>query len=100
MPEVPAVSCVVDDDAMVRTALTRLLRAAGCPTEAFASAEAFLRRPHREVCTGLILDVDLPDHSGRKLAHSTTAAKSHMPIIVLTAREPSAADACPRRAVA
>jgi FixJ family two-component response regulator len=100
MSEAPAVICVVDDDAMVRKAITRLLRAAGFTTEAFESAEAFLRSPHRAACTCLILDVDLPGQSGRELAHSFTTAKNHMPIIFLTAREARAADACPSRAVA
>jgi FixJ family two-component response regulator len=99
MPEIQVVICVVDDDAMVRKAIARLLRAAGFTTETFASAETFLRSPHQEVCTCLILDIDLPGQSGRELAHSFTAAKSHVPIIFLTAWEPRAADACPSRAV-
>jgi FixJ family two-component response regulator len=100
MPEATAVICVVDDDAMVRKAIARLLRSAGFATETFESAEAFLRSPHRDACTCLLLDIDLPGQSGQELAHSFTAAKSHVPIVFLTAREPSAADACPSRAVA
>ena len=99
MPEAQAVICVVEDDPMVRRALARLLRSVGFTTETFASAETFLHSPHREACTCLILDIDLPGQSGRELAHSFTAAKSHVPIIFLTAREPRAADACPSRAV-
>jgi FixJ family two-component response regulator len=99
MPEIQVVICVVDDDAMVRKAIARLLRAAGFTTETFASAETFLRSPHREVFTCLILDIDLPGQSGWELAHSFTASQSHVPIIFLTAREPRAADTCPSRAV-
>jgi FixJ family two-component response regulator len=89
MPEPHVVICVVDNEAVVRTALARLLRSVGFTTETFA-----------EACTCLILDVDVPGQSGRELAHSLTVAQSHVPIIVLTAREPSAADAGPSRVVA
>src|SRR5262249_32709512 len=93
MPEAQAVIGVVDDDALVRKALARLLRVAGFTVETFESAEAFLHSPHCEACTCLILDVDVPGQSGRELAPSFAGAKSHVPIILLTAREPSAADA-------
>ena len=36
---------VVDDDATTRTAVTRLLKAAGVQAEVFASAEEFFARP-------------------------------------------------------
>jgi FixJ family two-component response regulator len=85
---------------MVRKAITRLLRATGFTTAAFESAEAFLRSPHCEACTCLILDIDLPGQSSRELAHALTAAKNCVPIIFITAREPRAADACLSRAVA
>jgi FixJ family two-component response regulator len=58
---------VVDDDASVRRALTRLLTAAGYTVEAFASAPELLAR---EPLTGpgcLILDLLLPGLSGLDL---------------------------------
>ena len=100
MPEAHVVICVVDDDAMVRKALARLLQVEGFTVETFESAEAFLGSSHHEACTCLLLDIDLPGQSGRQLAHTFTAVKSHIPINFLTAREPRADDASSSRAVA
>ena len=100
MIEAKTIIGVVEDDPLVRRAITRLLLSAHFAVETFESAEAFLRSPHREACTCLLLDVDLPGQSGRELAHTLTAAKSHVPIIFITAREPHAADPYFRRAVA
>ena len=40
----PATVFIVDDDASVRTGLSRLLRASGFDVEAYASGEAFVAR--------------------------------------------------------
>ena len=99
MPEAKTGIGIVEDDARVRRAIARLLRSAPFAIETFESAEAFLCRPHREACTCLLLDLDLPGgQSGRELADTLTATQSHLPIIFLSAREPRATNTCPSRA--
>ena len=51
---------VVDDDAPVRKALSRLLRSAGFDVMAYGSAEEFLRRTQEHGVACLVLDLHLP----------------------------------------
>jgi FixJ family two-component response regulator len=51
---------VVNDDVSVRRAVTRLLRAYGLQTMAFASAEAFLQTGSWKPEACLILDAQMP----------------------------------------
>jgi FixJ family two-component response regulator len=76
---------LVDDDASVRRALTRLLKSIGLETVAFASAEAFLQaRPWvPEAC--LILDVQLPGMTGWELVDYLRAIDTKIPVIIMTA---------------
>ena len=75
---------VVDDDADVRRALTRLLRAAGYDASEFGSAHEFLAAHDSEVAGCLLLDVAMPDVDGLELQESLIAAGSPRPIIFLT----------------
>ena len=77
---------VVDDDAAVLKGLSRLLRAAGWPTETFASPDMFLqqRDPGRAGC--LILDVAMPGVDGIELQRRLGEAGCHLPIVFLTGR--------------
>jgi FixJ family two-component response regulator len=76
---------LVDDDASIRRALTRLLKSIGLKTFAFASAEAFLQASPwvPEAC--LILDVQLPGMTGWGLVDHLQAANTQMPVIIITA---------------
>jgi FixJ family two-component response regulator len=58
---------VVEDDASVRKALTRLLKAAGHTVESFDSASAFLDRASPDGPACLVLDQRLPGLSGLEL---------------------------------
>jgi FixJ family two-component response regulator len=55
---------VVDDDADVRVALTRLISSAGFAVETFASGAEFVRaiEDHRPDC--VLLDLHMPEMSG------------------------------------
>jgi FixJ family two-component response regulator len=75
---------VVDDDAAVRKALSRLLRANGWEVEAFASAEAFLARGAGPEPACLILDVSLPDLDGLGLQRRLMETGESPPVIFLT----------------
>ena len=75
---------VVDDYAPVRSAVSRLLRAAGFAVAAFASPEEFLARydPHTPGC--LVLDLDMPAVNGLELQRILARKGSVLPIIFLT----------------
>ena len=51
---------LVDDDASVRKALSRVLREEGWNVETFESAEAFLARPGQKTRGCVVLDVTMP----------------------------------------
>ena len=75
---------LVDDDASVRTSLTRLLEMAGYAVESFASAREFLAQ---EAFTGpccLLLDVRMPGLTGLDLQETLTAARRRMSIVFVT----------------
>ena len=75
---------VVDDDASVRKALNRLLRAAGLNVKVFASGSELLafERPLQPAC--LVLDLHLPDFNGFDLLRRILAADPNLPVVVLT----------------
>jgi FixJ family two-component response regulator len=75
---------VVDDYAPVRSAVSRLLRAAGFAVAAFASPEKFLAQydPHAPGC--LVLDLDMPAVHGLELQRILATKGSVLPIIFLT----------------
>jgi FixJ family two-component response regulator len=77
---------LVDDEASLRKALTRLLRADGHMVVAFGSAEEFLqaRPPDGPGC--LILDVSMPGIDGLTLQDHLRQAGNPIPILFLTGR--------------
>ena len=76
---------VVEDDDNAKTALGRLLDAAGFEPALFKSAEAFLAsKPDRE-WSCLIVDVQLPGMSGIDLQRKLRSEGSKAPVIVITA---------------
>jgi RNA polymerase sigma factor (sigma-70 family) len=75
---------VVDDDDSLRTAVTRLLRAAGYEVRSHASVGEFLlaRQPNTTGC--LVLDVQMPGPSGLDLQEAFGRQNDALPIIFLT----------------
>jgi two-component system, LuxR family, response regulator FixJ len=77
---------VVDDDSLVRKAVTRLLRSAGYQASAFATAEEFLARTEVHMRGCVVLDVAMPGLGGLDV-QQTLAERGHdMPVIFLTGR--------------
>jgi FixJ family two-component response regulator len=74
---------VIDDDADLRASIQGLLRAAGLPSETFATAEEFLHN-NRDGPGCLVLDVSLPGVSGLDLQRSLADAGVRIPIIFIT----------------
>ena len=80
-----AIVFLVDDDASVRRALTRLIKSAGHQVQAFASAREFLDsewRTYGPAC--LVLDVQIPGLSGLDLQRELQTEKAPLPIIFIT----------------
>ena len=75
--------CIVDDDELMRGALQGLLREAGFPAQAFASAEEFFDSGRPQQCRCLIADIRMPRMSGLDL--QATPSGIRIPIIFVTA---------------
>jgi len=76
---------VVDDDELMRGALQGLLREAGLPARAFASAEEFLDSGAQHFSSCLIADIRMPGMSGLDLQARLKAEQIRVPIIFITA---------------
>ena len=76
---------IVDDDHSMRNALQGLLKAVGVPSQAFASAEEFLKsgQQHKTAC--LIADIRMPGMSGLELQAHLNAEHCRIPTIFITA---------------
>lgn len=77
---------LVDDDAAVLKALTRLLTAAGFRVRAFLSARQFLEQ-HDPQCPGCVVaDLAMPDMSGMELQETLQRSGRDRPIVFVTGR--------------
>jgi FixJ family two-component response regulator len=76
---------VIDDDASVRKALARLLRASGYEVEAFASGTEFLESIDKGIPDCLVLDMHMPSVTGLDVQAALLARDVHVPIIFITA---------------
>jgi FixJ family two-component response regulator len=77
---------LVDDDAGVVKALSRLLRAKGYDVRPFASAEDFLEGHDAAVSGCAVFDVAMPGLDGLALQQIFTAGGNRRPVIFLTGK--------------
>jgi FixJ family two-component response regulator len=75
---------LVDDDASVRKALTRLIGSAGYDVKAFASARDFIFEPVNAAPACLVLDIRMPGLTGMDLQRQLNQANAILPIIFIT----------------
>ncbi len=76
---------IVDDDAAVRRALSRLLKSAGYRLNSFGSTREFLASDYRSQSPAcLVLDVRLPDRNGLDLQNELHKANANLPIVFIT----------------
>jgi len=75
---------VVDDDESLRTALMRVLRAAGHEARAYGSAGEFLFAVSPDAAGCLLLDMRLPGQSGLDLQQALAARRVDLPIVFLS----------------
>jgi len=76
---------IVDDDESMRSALEGLLKVAGLPARAFASAEEFLKSGQQRQTACLIADIRMPGMSGLELQAHLNADRCRIPTIFITA---------------
>jgi FixJ family two-component response regulator len=76
---------IVDDDELMRGAVQGLLKEAGLPARAFASAEEFLDSGAQHLSSCLITDIRMPGMSGLDLQARLNAEHIRIPIIFMTA---------------
>ena len=75
---------VIDDDASMRDAVSRLLNAVGLTVQTFASAREFLGGRLPDVPGCAVLDVRLPGLSGLDLQREMVERGIHIPVIFIT----------------
>jgi FixJ family two-component response regulator len=75
---------VIDDDAAVRRALDRQLRAAGFAVQTFASAQEYLDQPPQTGIACIVADVRMPSLSGLDLQASLAQANRELPMVFIT----------------
>jgi FixJ family two-component response regulator len=75
---------VVDDDASMRQALSRLFQSVQLRAEAFASPQEFLQSERPDVPSCLVLDVRLPGVSGLDFQTELLRADVRIPIVFIT----------------
>jgi FixJ family two-component response regulator len=78
---------IVEDDASLILAVSRLLEAAGFETRCFQSADAALADAEAGKADCLLLDVYLPEMTGFELQRRLAAAGSTTPVVVITAHD-------------
>jgi FixJ family two-component response regulator len=76
---------IVDDDDLMRTALQGMLKSVGLPTQAFASAEEFLKSGQQHQVGCLVADIRMPGMSGLELQAQLIADHCRIPTIFITA---------------
>jgi FixJ family two-component response regulator len=91
----PTRIAVVDDDAAVRKALTRVLDAASYRVETFAGAREFIGALTRGPPACALSDLQMPDMTGLELQQHLARAGISIPMIVITAHdEPGSRERC------
>src|SRR5262245_8385074 len=79
-----AVVYVVDDDAAILKALTRLLRAEGFVVRGFPSPQAFLEEHDPDTPGCAVFDVAMPGFNGLELQQALAASGCERSIIFVT----------------
>lgn len=79
--------CVIEDDASLRRAVARLLRASGIHAVAYASAEDFRADAKQPCFACLVIDVQLPGMSGLDLRNRLAADGVATPVLFVTAHD-------------
>jgi FixJ family two-component response regulator len=91
---------LVEDDAGLRSALERVLRASGFEAQSYANAEAALADHRLEWADCLVVDLNLPAMSGLDLVDRMRQHGVTVPTVLITAHdEPRVRDEIRRRGI-
>ena len=86
---------IVDDDAAVRKALTRLLKVAKYEATAYSSVEEFLAALDDDAPECLLVDYQMPKMTGLDLQSRLRETGARIPVIIITAHnEPKIRESC------
>jgi FixJ family two-component response regulator len=77
---------IVDDDARVNKALSRLMRVKGYEARCYTSPQEFLNHHDSTVPGCAVLDVSMPGLDGLELQQALTARGSQRPVIFITGK--------------
>jgi FixJ family two-component response regulator len=77
---------LVDDDAGVLKALSRLLRAKGYEVKPYSSPQEFLEQHDPAVPGCAVLDVSMPGLDGLEIQQALSAGGSHRPVVFITGK--------------
>ncbi len=77
---------IIDDDSLIRRALSRFFEYEGYAVQTFESADTFLVFNHKTGPGCIILDVMMPGKSGLELQAELNAVSSSLPIIFISGR--------------
>ena len=78
---------IIDDDASVRSGLSRLMRSAGIQPHAFATPQEFFAKLPVPKDGCILLDVTMPEMSGLQVQEQLREDGVRLPVIVLSATE-------------
>ncbi len=82
--EIEATVFIVDDDASMREAISRLIRSVDLKAVSFSSAKEFLLNHRHDGPACIVLDVRLKGQSGLELQRDLAVADNPIPIIFIT----------------
>jgi len=80
----PKLVAIVDDDESIRSSLLGLMKALDFRSQAFESAEEYLKSGQQRNTACLITDLRLPGISGLELQSKLNADRHRIPIIFIT----------------
>jgi FixJ family two-component response regulator len=78
---------VVDDEASVRLAIGRMLRASSYAVSVYGNGEEFLKSLQTSRPDCVVLDIQMPGLSGRDVQRALRLSKISLPIIFVTAHD-------------
>lgn len=78
---------IVDDDALVRSGLARLMRSAGHTPLTFSDGESLLANLQQAVPDCVLIDITLSGMTGIKLQERLRALIASVPVIAVSARD-------------
>jgi len=87
MPSQPLHVAIVDDDASVLTALSRLLSTCSYRTATYQTVRAFLESLRHGMPQCLVVDMQMPEFNGLDLLHHLTRHGIRIPTIVITGHD-------------